>query len=90
MIFVTVGTQDKQFLRLIRAVENAVISGKITADKFADNILSNDSITNILDEQILNEQDFKQSYINYIEKILIRVFYHVKKPKNFCRNFSFI
>ena len=30
MIFVTVGTQDKQFTRLIRAVENAVISGNIT------------------------------------------------------------
>lgn len=29
MIFVTVGTQDKQFTRLIRAVENAVITGKI-------------------------------------------------------------
>lgn len=32
MIFVTVGTQDKQFTRLIRAVENAVIAGKITDD----------------------------------------------------------
>lgn len=30
MIFVTVGTQDKQFTRLIRGVENAVITGKIT------------------------------------------------------------
>ena len=30
MIFVTVGTQDKPFARIIRAVENAVITGKIT------------------------------------------------------------
>lgn len=30
MIFVTVGTQDKPFTRIIRAVENAVITGKIT------------------------------------------------------------
>jgi len=30
MIFVTVGTQDKPFVRLIRAVEEAVIAGKIT------------------------------------------------------------
>ena len=30
MIFVTVGTQDKPFERLIRAVEQAVESGKIT------------------------------------------------------------
>ena len=30
MIFVTVGTQDKPFTRLIKAVEDAVIAGKIT------------------------------------------------------------
>lgn len=30
MIFVTVGTQDKPFTRLISAVENAVIKGEIT------------------------------------------------------------
>ncbi len=30
MIFVTVGTQDKPFVRLIQAVEDAVKSGKIT------------------------------------------------------------
>jgi len=29
MIFVTVGTQDKPFPRLIKAVENAVIRGEI-------------------------------------------------------------
>lgn len=30
MIFVTVGTQDKPFIRIIKAVEDAVLSGKIT------------------------------------------------------------
>lgn len=30
MIFVTVGTQDKPFVRIIQAVEKAVIEGKIT------------------------------------------------------------
>ncbi len=56
--------------KVLRKYQKGIISGKITADKFADNILSNDSITNILDEQILNEQGFKQSYINYIEKLI--------------------
>lgn len=30
MIFVTVGTQDKPFIRIIKAVEDAVLAGKIT------------------------------------------------------------
>ncbi|MBQ8999266.1 MAG: hypothetical protein IJ086_11350 [Clostridium sp.] len=56
--------------KVLRKYQKGILSGKITADKFADNILCNDSINNILDSQTLNEQDFKQSYIGYIEKLI--------------------
>ena len=50
--------------KILRKYQKGIMSGKITADKFADNILSNDSIKNILDSQTLNEQGFKKSYID--------------------------
>lgn len=48
MIFVTVGTQDKPFTRIIQAVEKAVIDGKITDEvivqagntKYESNVLN--------------------------------------------------
>lgn len=56
--------------KILRKYQKGIISGKITASRFADNILSNDSITNIIDQKTLNEQNFKQSYIDYIEKLI--------------------
>lgn len=56
--------------KVLRKYQKGIVTGKLTADKFADNILSDDSISSILDEQTLSEQEFKLSYINYIEKLI--------------------
>ncbi|MGL6106189.1 hypothetical protein [Romboutsia sp.] len=56
--------------KVLRKYQKGIVTGKLTADKFADNILSNGSIDGILDEEILNEQDFKLSYISYIETLI--------------------
>lgn len=56
--------------KVLRKYQKGIVTGKLTADKFADNILSNGSISGILDEQTLSEQDFKLSYINYIETLI--------------------
>lgn len=56
--------------KILRKYQKGIVTGKLTADKFADNILSDDSISYILDEQTLNEQDFKLSYISYIETLI--------------------
>lgn len=56
--------------KVLRKYQKGIISGKLTADKFADNIISDGSISDILDENTLSTQDFKQSYIDYIETLI--------------------
>jgi hypothetical protein len=56
--------------KVLRKYQKGIVSGKLTADKFADNILSDNSISEILDENLLLEQDFKLSYINYIDTLI--------------------
>ena len=56
--------------KVLRKYQKGIISGKLTADKFADNIISDGSISGILDENTLSTQDFKQSYIDYIETLI--------------------
>lgn len=56
--------------KVLRKYQKGIITGKLTADKFADNILSNGSIDDILDEQTLCEEDFKTSYIDYIQTLI--------------------
>ncbi|MGL5313121.1 MAG: hypothetical protein ACRC92_07730 [Peptostreptococcaceae bacterium] len=56
--------------KVLRKYQKGIITGKLTADKFADNILSNGSINDILDEKTLSTQDFKESYIDYIETLI--------------------
>ena len=56
--------------KVLRKYQKGIITGKLTADKFADNILSNGSIDDILDEKTLAEQDFKSSYIDYIQTLI--------------------
>lgn len=56
--------------KVIRKYQKGIITGKLTADKFADNILSNGSIEDILDENILSQDEFKESYINYIQTLI--------------------
>ncbi|EQF23908.1 hypothetical protein QEW_3231 [Clostridioides difficile CD160] len=56
--------------KILRKYQKGITSGKLTADKFADNILSQGFISNILDEKIVKEYDFKLSYIDYIETLI--------------------
>ena len=56
--------------KILRKYQKGITSGKLTADKFVENIVSNGYINDILDENILLENDFKQSYTSYIEKLI--------------------
>ncbi|MDI0266628.1 hypothetical protein QIW52_11640 [Clostridioides difficile] len=56
--------------KILRKYQKGITSGKLTADKFADNILSQGFISSILDEKIIKEYDFKLSYIDYIETLI--------------------
>lgn len=64
MIFVTVGTQDKPFIRLIKAVEKAVMDGKITDQVIvqAGNTKYESKVLNVL-----NYVPFEE-FNNYIDK----------------------
>jgi len=70
--------------KVLRKYQKGIITGKLTADKFAENIISNGSINNIVDEKLTNEEDFKNSYIEYID-MLIKIqnnnLYNNKKVK---------
>lgn len=71
--------------KVLRKYQKGIITGKLTADKFADNILSNGDIHDILDQKTLDGQGFKESYISYIET-LINIqnenLHNTKKKKN--------
>src|SRR5699024_11252733 len=56
--------------KILRKYQKGIITGKLTADKFVENILSNGSISDILDENLLLQNDFKQSYTSYIENLI--------------------
>lgn len=56
--------------KVLRKYQKGIITGKLTADKFADNILSDESINDILDQKTLSEQDFRLSYIDYIQTLI--------------------
>lgn len=56
--------------KILRKYQKGISSGKLTAEKFADNIFSNNILLNILDESIINQADFQNSYINYIHALI--------------------
>ena len=55
---------------ILRKYQKGVVTGKLTADKFAQNILCDDYINHLLSEDLLNEEDFKSSYIEYINTLI--------------------
>ena len=55
---------------ILRKYQKGIVTGKLTADKFAKNILCDDYINHLLSEDLLNEEDFKSSYIDYINTII--------------------
>ena len=56
--------------KVLRKYQKGIITGKLTADKFAENIISNGSINDIVDEKLTNKEDFKNSYIEYIDMLI--------------------
>ncbi len=56
--------------KVLRKYQKGIITGKLTADKFAENILSDGSINDILDEKYILEPEFKDSYIDYINTLI--------------------
>ena len=56
--------------KVLRKYQKGITTGKLTADKFAENILSNGFINDILDENILSKNEFKESYTSYIAKLI--------------------
>ena len=56
--------------KILRKYQKGITTGKLTASKFAENILSNEEITTIINSNLINEEDFKNSYINYIQKLI--------------------
>ena len=56
--------------KVLRKYQKGIITGKLTPDKFVENIISNGYINDILDENILSENEFKESYTYYIAKLI--------------------
>ena len=55
---------------ILRKYQKGIVTGKLTADKFAKNILCDDYINHLLSKDLLNEEDFKSSYIEYINTLI--------------------
>lgn len=55
---------------VLRKYQKGIITGKLTADKFAKNILCDDYINQIVSKELLEEEDFKTSYIEYINTLI--------------------
>ena len=55
---------------ILRKYQKGIVTGKLTADKFAQNILCDDNINCIISEDLLNEEDFKLSYVEYINTLI--------------------
>lgn len=56
--------------KILRKYQKGITTGKLTADKFAENILSNEEIASIINENLLTEEDFKDSYTSYIQTLI--------------------
>lgn len=55
---------------ILRKYQKGIVTGKLTADKFAKNILCDDYINHLLSKDLLNEEDFKSSYVEYINTLI--------------------
>ena len=55
---------------ILRKYQKGIITGKLTADKFAKNILCDEYINELLSEDLLQEDDFISSYIEYINTLI--------------------
>ena len=56
--------------KILRKYQKGITTGKLTADKFADNILSDGLIEEIINKNVLTNDTFKESYIDYIQTLI--------------------
>lgn len=55
---------------ILRKYQKGIITGKLTADKFAQNILCDEYICNLLSQDLIHQEDFQASYIDYINTLI--------------------
>lgn len=55
---------------ILRKYQKGIVTGKLTADKFAKNILCDGCLNHLISEDLLNEENFKSSYIEYINTLI--------------------
>ena len=55
---------------ILRKYQKGIITGKLTADKFAQNILCDEYICNLLSQDLIHQEDFQTSYIDYINTLI--------------------
>ena len=67
--------------KILRKYQKGITTGKLTATSFADTILENEDISTIIDPYILNEKDFKSSYISYIDTLIKTQNENIKNSK---------
>ena len=67
--------------KVLRKYQKGISTGKLTAEKFSENILSNDEISSILNFNILNDLDFKASYTDYIQTLIQKQNETIKNSK---------
>ena len=67
--------------KVLRKYQKGISTGKLTAEKFSENILSNDEISSILNFNILNDSDFKESYTDYIQTLIQKQNETIKNSK---------
>jgi len=56
--------------KVLRKYQKGISSGKITAEKFIDSILKEGSTSNVVNESLLSNQNFKHSYADYINILI--------------------
>jgi len=56
--------------KVLRKYQKGIATGKLTADKFAQSILSMDNMQDWLAENVKNKEEFTKSYINYIDTLI--------------------
>ena len=56
--------------KVLRKYQKGIATGKLTADKFAENILAMENMKNWLNENIKDKEIFTKSYTNYIDTLI--------------------
>ena len=57
--------------KVLRKYQKGIISGKLTADKFADNMLKDISMIAYLDEIGITVTDFRDAYMEYVQTLIL-------------------